>query len=37
MAVNDGTLCLNNAATVKVEYTTDIIHAPLSLFYPRER
>lgn len=34
MAVNDGTLCLNNAATVKVEYTTDtIIHAPLSLFY----
>lgn len=33
MAVNDGTLCLNNAATVKVEYTTDTIHAPLSLFY----
>lgn len=34
MAVNDGTLCLNNAATVKVEYTTDtIIHASLSLFY----
>lgn len=33
MAVNDGTLCLNNATTVKVEYTTDIIHVPLSLFY----
>lgn len=33
MTVNDGALCLNNTATIKVEYTTDDINVPLSLFY----
>ena len=33
MAVNGVSLCLNNTATIKVEYTTADINVPLSLFY----
>lgn len=33
MAVNGESLCLNNTATIKVEYTTADINVPLSLFY----